>query len=250
MEMPNFKQRLEGFFGIEVEWGLFQCGLPAPLSPWFIELQEQENGKWVMELPAWQVEYTTPPCSGVGEIKDHLTSAKEHGSSIAEDLNAQMVACEVAPAHDLSYVTSPKPVYDRIVAKRPEKRWHSGCRVAGTHIHYGCRSLAHALEVHNRLVENVEHFCQIGEHQPKQGKSRLELYREMAGDCDPPQYGSAQEWIQRAKTEGFVDSLGSCHDLIRISSHGTVEVRCFGITLDVDEILWWVREVQQIIEGG
>lgn len=248
---PEFDPKRTGFLGVEVECGLFQMGRPVPLSPKFMaRIGSKYRGKWVMELPAWQVEYATPPCRHLAEVRKHLGEAIREGREVASMLGVQLRACEVAPDERWTYIPSPKPRYQRITSELPKWQWGPGCRVAGTHVHYGCRNLEHALEVYNRLAEEVEHFCEIGAHPAEEGPSRLELYREMAPTAQPPLYDSVDEWRQRAQDEGFASDLGDCWHLVRISEYGTVEVRCFGITLEVDELVGYTEEVRRIARGG
>lgn len=247
---PDFNPNRTGFLGVEVEYGLFQMGRPAPLSPNFMALVEpKERGKWVMELPAWQVEYATPPCQELSELREHLGEAIREGREVASMLGTKLRACEVAPDERRTYIPSPKPRYQGITSELPKRQWGPGCRVAGTHVHYGCRNLEHALEVHNRLAEEVEHFCELGAHPPNEGPSRLELYREMAPVAEPPVYDSVDEWRQRAQDKGFASNLGDCWHLVRISAYGTVEVRCFGITLELSELVGYAEDVRRIARG-
>lgn len=250
MYVPEFKQDCVGCLGMEVEYGLFQQSRPAPLSFQFTELIDQDQGKWMMDLPAWQVEYATPPCKKFTNLRDNLETALQKGWRTANMLGCKFRACEVAPDCRDAYISSPGDRYEKITSNTPKKKWGAGCRVAGTHVHYGCKDLEHAIKVHNRLAQKVEYFCDQGVHPPESGPNRLDLYRKMAPVYKPPIYGSVREWKQRAEQEGFDDNLSNCWHFVRISVHGTVEVRCFGITFNLDELISWAEDVKQVAEGG
>lgn len=250
MYIPEFKQEYVGFLGAEVEYGLFQFGRPAPLSYQFTELIEQDQGKWMMDLPAWQVEYATPPCNTLFDMRRNIETAFQKGWKISNLLGCEFRACEVASDYEETYVVSPGERYKNITSNNPKEKWAPGCRVAGTHFHYGCKDIPHAIEVHNRLAKNVEQFCEMGKHHTGSGPSRIDLYREMVPIADPPIYHSVEEWKQRADKENFAENLSDCWHFVRISVHGTVEVRCFGVTFDLDEIMDWAMEVKRVAEGG
>ncbi|MEK7498442.1 MAG: hypothetical protein AAB611_01120, partial [Patescibacteria group bacterium] len=53
-----------------------------------------------------------------------------------------------------------------------------------------------------------------------------------------------------AQFRGFAENPRNCWDLIRISRHGTIEFRMFGVTDHVDEVLMWVSRIKKILKGG
>ena len=72
----------------------------------------------------------------------------------------------------------------------------------------------------------------------------------MADNYQPTAYESSEHLFEIARAEGFTDNPRNCWKLIRISIHGTVELRMFGVTDNLDEILEWVSFVKKTARGG
>lgn len=216
----------------------------VPRSPDF--LAAINDPAWTYELSACQVEHRTDPNFELADIRSALTKGLVRGRRVAESLGLRLDAVEVAPdtmpldiyPHDARYAaiakTLPRPVRS------------AACRVTGTHFHVGCASADEALAVHNALVPHLDRLAVLGDHSKGE---RIRLYKMMATNWQSPLYDSAEHFDAVAKEQGFADSLRNCWHLIRISRHGTVELRMFGMTDDVDENVAWVKEVRKILRG-
>ncbi|MFH1896274.1 MAG: hypothetical protein ABH814_02250 [bacterium] len=236
----NFDPGKRGFLGVEIEWFLTQVGKPdqvVPLAPLFLN----GMGKaWGYELSACQVEYHTKPSreAPLRDLQRGVKAGKERATQVRLELGGYELASESMPLdvypHDKRYA--------KIAAKLPEHVLRAACRVAGTHIHVGVKSIEEAIAVHNRLTAQLQLFLNMGDH--SQGE-RVRLYKVMAPNCVGPYYENPKHFYRVAKEQGFLANPRDCYHLVRINPVGTVEVRAFGSTLNVDEIALWCQSVKE-----
>ncbi|OGL95676.1 hypothetical protein A2348_00015 [Candidatus Uhrbacteria bacterium RIFOXYB12_FULL_58_10] len=257
----NFDPSLREHFGVEREFFLKQfkyvgdCGFGwgpywthdyriVPRSSDF--LSTVNDPAWTYELSACQVEHRTDPSREITDIRDALTSGLDRGHLAAKSLDLRLEAIEVA-ARDMPLDVYPHDArYASIAAALPERVLSAACRVAGTHLHVGCASPEEALAVHNALVPHLNPLIALGDH--SRGE-RIELYKMMARNWQPPAYASREHFDAVAREQGFATNLRDCWHLIRISGHGTVELRMFGVTNNVDEIINWILVVRGILRS-
>jgi len=238
----NFLAKSKGLVGIEREWFLLSSGNPAPRSPEFLELIK--DPKWTYELSACQVEDRTEPKKTLKEIREELIRNEKKGRSIAKKLGLNLHAIEVAPK-DMPLDVYPSPRYLKIVENISQERLLSACRVAAIQIHLGVPDIETAIQTANDLRKDIDYLSSIGDH--SQGK-RLELYKTMATNWEPPHYRDGEHFFEIAKKQNFVDNPRDCWHLIRISIHGTVELRMFGVTENVEEIIGWVSAIRSLLD--
>jgi len=241
----SFKPEMAGFIGVEREQFLVSLtdGVCMPQSKKFLDAIA--NNSWTYELSACQVESRTSPQIDSSAIKVELLANENMGSKVAGKLGLKLLNQEVANV-DMPLDVYPNPRYLEIVKTISEERLRAACRVAGIHIHVGARDIGHAIAVNNLLVPHLDTFCSIGDHSSGE---RLRLYRTMAKNWQPVTYQSPEHLFEVAQSENFTDNPRNCWKLIRISIHGTVELRTFGSTDDVDEILEWVSLIKSITKG-
>lgn len=146
----------------------------------------------------------------------------------------------VAPG-DMPLDVYPDPTgrYQKIIAGMPRKVLLAACRIIGTHIHIGMPDHDTALRVYNRVISHTRQLSNLGD---KSNGRRLEIYKIMAPNPDPPIYKTWEEFYQEAVSNGFASDPRSCWALIRISVHGTIEFRMFGGTDDIDLIAAWAKK--------
>lgn len=252
MSVPNivYDLRYVGCVGVEQEMFLVssETGMLVPYSPQFLQQMEGEVDpeRWTYELSACQVEYRTHPHFDTNALEGDLFFGHEQADKCAKKIGCVMHYAEVAPASMPIAVYDAEPRYAHLAATLAPEVLLSACRVAGIHIHYGCESLPHAIAVHNRLVPHLQSLSDLADHSSGE---RLRLYKEMAPVWKPELYRSVDHFGQVALEQGFLKNLKNCWHLIRISRHGTVEIRVFGNTGDINEIMSWVRVVRDIIKG-
>ena len=242
----TFRPLLRGHVGVEREF--FLTGgdrQPVPRSHEFLELVD--DAAWTYELSGCQVEHRTQPCGTAGTLRNNLVLGRKRGERAARKLGLRLSVMEVGP-EDMPLAIYPHdPRYAQIAERIGEEKLRAACRVTGVHLHIGVVSLYEAIQVHNRFVPYVVDLCRLGDHSSGE---RLRLYSQMAIRGEPPIYRSPQHFYEVACAANFADNPRNCWDLVRISRHGTVELRMFGMTSDTDEILHWVDMVLEVAELG
>lgn len=237
----RFNSALRGAIGIEREYFLVdEHGAITPRAEPFLKLA---NAEWTCELSACQVEHRTAPHLDRGELRDDLATGQRIGQELAGQLLCRLTTNEIAP-YSMPLDVYPTDRYRQIAASISEDRLRAACRVAGLHVHRGVGSLEEALEVHNAIARNIHRFAEMGDHS---NGERLQLYKTMAPHWEPPIYQSAEHFFRIAQEQSFLEDPRSCYHLVRISAHGTVEVRAFGMTGDLNEIDGWIDELDRVI---
>lgn len=238
-----FRPELAGCIGIEREQFLISSedGRSVPRAAEFLDTIK--DPQWTYELSACQVESRTRPRSELSAIEHELLVNENRGQATAERLNLRLVSREVGDA-DMPLEAYPDPRYAGIVSTISKERLSAACRVTGTHVHIGARDLLHAFALHNAILPHFDRLCRMGDH--SEGE-RLRLYKAMAVNWEPVAYRGPEHLFEIAKAEGFADNPRDCWKLMRISIHGTVELRMFGSADRIQEILEWIQFLKTII---
>ena len=230
--------------GVEQECFLTdESGTILPFAPRIIAgLPNREDDsllpRYGYELSACQLEYKIGPCH-VGSVRDHLVKLEEELKVWEKSLGFKRLHSEVGPEDiPLDVYPDPSGRYQEIVKTMPRHVLLAACRVIGTHVHVGMPDLETALSVYNRVAPQCERLCAKGNGSFGE---RLEIYRTVAPECDPPQYVDWTGFYQTARAKGFDKDPRKCWTLIRISKHGTIEFRMFGATSSVERIASWVK---------
>ena len=243
----SFRPELRGFVGIEREHFLvygagLASGMYAPLAKSFLEAIDDR--RWTYELSAYQVESRTSPQIDLSAAKLEMLENENWGSQAALSLGLRLVNREVA-SHLFPLEVYPDPRYLEISSNISPEKLDAACRVTGTHIHIGAKDMNQAIAINNILISHLERFCLLGDHS---NGERIRLYKIMAENWQPGLYQNPEHLFEIARAEGFTENPRNCWKLIRISIHGTVELRMFGSTDNVDEILEWVSIVRSVIQ--
>ncbi|MDO8558066.1 MAG: hypothetical protein Q7S09_02660 [bacterium] len=245
LERFKFRPDLCGYVGIERERFLTRKnGVIVPEAKQFLE--NMGDSAWTYELSACQVEDRTIPRQDPFWIRQNLLQNDYWGGKAARKLELYLSFKEVGP-RTMRLDVYPDPRYLEIVKHISRARLSAACRVTGTHIHIGVANMEEAIRVHNVLGRASGYLAALGDH--SRGE-RLKLYRTMAPDWKVPVYESAEHFFEVAKKKGFAKNPRNCWNLVRISAHGTVECRAFGVTPDVDEIMDWVSAIRSIAKEG
>ncbi|MBI5420859.1 MAG: hypothetical protein HZA35_00925 [Parcubacteria group bacterium] len=238
----DFRDELTGYVGIEREHFLVdRHGILVPRSKDFLDAIN--DPRWTYELSACQVEDRTNPQREIGAIKLELLENDNNAKLCAEKLGICVINKEVQDK-DMPLEVYPDPRYLEIVRNIDRERLCSACRVTGTHIHIGVSDMMSAIATYNLLLPYLEELCELGDHSDGE---RLRLYKTMATFWKPERYRNVHELFKVATLRGFADNPRNCWDLIRISRHGTIELRMFGVTDHVDEVLMWVSRIKKIL---
>ncbi|MFC1656754.1 hypothetical protein ACFL14_02240 [Patescibacteria group bacterium] len=239
----NFQKDLVGCVGVERERFLINGDLNiVPRAFDFLQLINDFE-TWTYELSACQVEDRTKPLRSVCQIKEAMFLNEITGLKIAKELGLGFAVYEVA-GEKMPLDVYPDPRYLEIKSTITPDRLSAACRVTATHFHIGMPNLLTAIHVSNYLRKYIELFSGIGDHS---NGIRLGLYKEMAKDWNPPFYENEEHYFEVARKGGHVSNSRDCWHLIRISKYGTVELRMFGVTEDLDEICSWITDVTKII---
>lgn len=239
-----FSNAMRGYVGIERERFLKNAaGLYVPRAKKF--LSEVKDSHWTHELSACQVEDRTDPRNNTLELKYDLVRNTNNGIYAAQNIGAEIITEEVASFH-VPLDVFPLERYKNIVQTITKDRLRSACRVAGIHIHMGVGSIDEAIRVHNVCNAYRNKLIHMGDHSSGE---RIALYKEMAPQWSSPHYENVEHFFETATIEGFSESPKQCYHLVRISVHGTVECRMFGVTPHEDEIIYWVEFLKKIIGG-
>ncbi|MEA3249102.1 MAG: glutamate-cysteine ligase family protein [Patescibacteria group bacterium] len=242
----RFRPELVGYVGVEREFFLLDSdtGAPIPRSADFLR-RVHDDKVWTHELSACQVEHRTAPCGDPDTLRANLDKGTDLGRKTAESMGCRMSAMSVA-CEDMPLDVYPDARYRKIAGVIPRETLLAACRVAGTHIHIGALDLDHAIEMHNRLTLFLDDLIRVGD---KSDGERIRIYKVMAPLWKPVSYRSRTHLFETARSQGFEQNPRDCWNFVRISIHGTVEVRVFGASDDADEVLSWATLVAQIANG-
>jgi len=250
----SFRDTNAGLFGVEREFFLvdFMMGRPVPLAASFLQEVKKQSSRpdaWTYELSACQVEHRSLPHDlsvpgGANHLHNDLFSANQEAVKASMSIGYKISDMAVAPVN-MCLATYPDARYDKIVKEISPDVLRAACRVAGTHIHVGATSIKDALRIHNKLALNIAQFMVSGNNC---GGERLKLYCKMAPKWKPPVYRSAAHFEDVANEQGFAENPRDCWHLIRISVHGTVELRMFDTTLNTGKIQNWISEIKDILK--
>ncbi len=239
----NFREEMTAFVGIERERFLSDSsGRLMPVADRF--LSEIGDTLWTHELSACQVEDRTNPLTHLEDIKSAIQVNNEQGKRIAKKMGLHLRTIEVASEH-MSLDVYPEPRYLRIKNSLTREQLSAACRVTGTHLHFGMPNLETAISVVNCLREHIEALSILGDHS---NGERLQLYRIVAPIWEPPCYQGENHFFEVACEQKFADNPRNCWHLVRISIHGTVELRMLGATDDLEEICQWITMIREIIK--
>ena len=232
-----------GFVGIEREYFLTtSSNLIAPRAEDF--LQAINDPQWTHELSICQVEDRTKPLRAVKEIKKALETHNEQGGNVAKKLGLRLSTIEVAK-EEMPFTIYPDPSYSRMLSQISEEQLRAACRITATHLHFGMPNIETAIRASNLLQEHFDHLCEIGDH--SQGE-RLLLYKIVAKNWRPPYYRDGKHFFEVAQEQQFAEDPYDCLHLVRISAYGTIELRMFGVTKDLDEVCGWVDKTRKFIK--
>lgn len=195
------------------------------------------------ELSACQIETRTKPCS-IDEIEAELYWQDQQLSQSLLELGLISEHEEVAPeTMPLDVYPDPTGRYANLAKTMPRDVLLAACRVIGTHVHVGMPDHDTALHVYNRVIEECDSLCHLGD---SSGGERLSIYKIVAPDAKPEKITSWQTFYERAVKQGFVSDPRKCWTLIRISGHGTIEFRMFGATNSIERIVSWTKRCHEL----
>lgn len=244
MDLFRFDPTKALHVGVEQECFLADTdGAIRPLAPHVLsQLPKREQStpypQYGYELSACQLESKIGPCT-IDLAPEHLWYTDEELKQQEKALGFKRVHSEVGPEDmPLDVYPDPSGRYQTMVKTMPHERLVAACRVIGTHVHIGMPNHRVALQTYNHVIKKSDWLCSKGNGSFGE---RLDIYRKVAPDCDPPSYKDWQDFHRVAQEKGFDTNPRKCWTLIRISRHGTIEFRMFGATSSVDRVIKWVK---------
>lgn len=234
----RFRPDRAGLIGIEREVFIVNGHLvPVPKAPQVLAHLAGDS-RFTYELSACQVEMRTN-AARIDRVGEELVSVDMRLRGVARELGCLIDCTEVGtPGMSLEVYPDPTGRYQRIVETMPREVLQAACRIIGTHIHYGVADHESALALYNRLIKEVPRLIAMGDNSHGE---RMRLYRTVAPECDPPPYDSWGDFYRDAERHGFVEDPRKNWRLVRMTPHGTVEARTFGVTKRLDVTLNWAR---------
>ncbi len=232
-------------FGVEREFFLAdRSGTIVPRAQSVYEaLYAQWGDLFTYELSACQIESRTEIVQAES-LHEHLRECEEKLDDVLVSLGLQKLYIEVAP-NDMSLAVYPDPSgrYAALKASMPKDVLLAACRVAGTHVHIGMPDAATALRVYNSVVKHCDRLSQLGDGSHGQ---RLMIYKKVAPQCQPLPYKNWEHFHEVAQKEGFANNLRNCWTLIRLTKHGTIEFRMFGVTQSLSRVVAWANTCREL----
>jgi gamma-glutamyl:cysteine ligase YbdK (ATP-grasp superfamily) len=234
-----FNQKYRGFLGVERECFISKKGKIVPEAQQLLSILPID-GRYSYELSACQLETKTNPVE-INFLETELLEIEKITNRTSLNLGFELIHTPVAP-EDISLEVYPDPTgrYYAIAKRLSCGMLSAACRIAAVHIHIGVSSSDEAIEVHGNLVDNFSKLTKMGD--TCSGK-RLKLYKVMVPNPLPRKYYSWVDFYTDMRERGFAEKPRECWDLIRISPHGTVEVRVFDSTPYVKKITNWAEAV-------
>lgn len=197
----------------------------APLV--FADGQEIPPG-FKPELPAQQIEAVTPVCRTLAELDDAVASNDRTLKRLAAT-HRFALSRDPVPTKPFAIEVFPTERYQRIQAQFGERL--RGAYVAGLHVHVGLGSKEEAIAAMNGVRLHLPAFLALSARSPhKDGRTsyrsfRYVKYKEMAGDTVPPYLQSWTHFGLVAGSGGFSEDPRMCWWALRVSPHGTIELR-------------------------
>jgi len=235
------------FVGVERE--CFVTDFDGNIVPRSFEILSHLNkhSRFGYELSACQIEERTDPVK-VDQIRNELLRNQSILSQAEAELGFKRLHVEVGPEDmPLDVYPDPSGRYQVISASMSREVLLSACRIIGTHIHVGMPDRDSALRVYNSVVSNCQELSELGDYSSGQ---RLEIYRQVAPDCDPAPYQTWYDFHSAAVKKGFDKDPRKCWSLIRISKHGTIEFRMFGSTPSLELVETWAKKCHKLCAGA
>ena len=240
----KFSFRPEWTLRTAVERERFITDASSTLVPHAMQVLEAltgSDGRFTNELSACQIEDRTGPFE-VKDILDQLKYNDELLETACRTLGLKVLCAEVGP-DDMCLDVFPHERYQQMVQKMSMAELRAACQITGTHVHIGMPGPHTAINVYNQVISHLDELVEMGDN--SKGR-RLEIYRIVKPNCHPKPYNSWQDFNDQALALGFAENPRNNWDLIRISRHGTIEFRLFGVTKDREQVVFWARRCHEL----
>lgn len=248
---PRFQYRQDLAFHVGVEREFFivdqKTGLIVPRAPEvLVHLRNPfiKVGSFGYELSACQIEYQTLPGANADEICRMIDKLDAELDRILNSLGLKRISLEVAPA-DMPRDIYPDPSgrYEEIASNLSVMALTAALQVTGTHFHVGMPDALTALRIYNQVIKHNDELCALGDGS---NGERLRLYGQVTENATPVPYESWATYDAYAMEHGFFEDTSNCWHLIRLTKHGTIEFRNFGVTESTQDVVNWAMRCQSL----
>ena len=233
----TFRPEWTGYISCEREFFITEDGVIVPRAHEIIPAINQPD-VFTNELSDCQFEYNAGPVT-IDKLREAIIEREEACRRYEEEHGFKLASIEVAP-ENMSRDIYPAKRYEGISERVPADVLLGMLRIAGTHFHVGVSGPEMALRVYNSLVRKLSRFNMLGDNS---NGERLRIYRDIVPVWEPVECASLEEYASLLVVDGEIIALGDDYRLVKITHHGTVEVRGFGAPEDLDELTSWGREV-------
>lgn len=245
VSFAEFKNRpafdTERMLWVGVEWeGLVYCLTTHKVVPKAATILKSLNPKWFApELSAAQVEIRTSPCPDHASLADELFFIRHVIDVEAAKAGLDIKFQDLGPM-DMPLDVTNQERYHEIAKALGEVRLRAACRCLGLHVHVGMPDAGTALAVYNAIAPSIRADIEKRANDP-----RLQEYRKVQHDFEPPQLESWDDFYHKAVELDFASNLRNCWWMLRLTEHGTLENRLAGAGLTFDQAIdyvWSFRE--------
>ena len=236
----HFQPDFEGYIGVEREMWTVSPGTKNLVAVTPLIFAHHPEGRIKPELPVHQIEVTTKPCVDINRLTHDLARLMNVLKRWGQEFCFE-VCHECLPPSAFEVEVYPKPRYLDILEHLGPERLRNGW-ITSVHIHYGCRDFGQAIRILNHIRTQLDYFSKLSTFGAE--SKRLEVYAKMCSEIVPPVIDSTEHLYELARNRGFNLDPRSCWWGVRISPHGTVEVRIFDNHPDLD-VPFLAREVQR-----
>ncbi len=243
-----FKDKLSSFIGVELE-GVLSC--PVSLRECACANKRMVNtlndclalkgmsAQVSPEASAAQIEAKTSPLVTHKVVKELGILINLTKDAIYNNFNLKWVLKPYASYNLDLYFYPDEPRYRTIFAGIDNELRRFVMSAMALHIHIGCKDKTAALRVYNMLAQDINNLIRID------FGGRLEKYIKMIPCAIPKKYSSWQDFERDAKERGFQQNTSNNHSLIRITKHGTVELRMFNSSEDLERISKLIKYIER-----
>lgn len=187
-------------------------------------LRELHAGKYAEyfshELSACQVEFKTPPVYPE-QLEREIKRLQDHLFDTLRSMGLRASFTPVAPA-DMPLDIYPSTRSQEIAAEMSPAQLLAACRITARHFHVGMPDHESALRIYNRVRRELTWLEEEGD---RSAGARLRIYREATPDWNPPSLANWGELYSLALERGFEEEPRRWWAELRISRHGTLELR-------------------------
>lgn len=195
--------------------------------------------QFVPEFSGCVVESKTRPCATIPALREQLVRRDKVLKKALRRLKLTYSLQEVGPTDMPLVINENEERFRELLKKFTLAETMAACRIIGTHVHTGkLRDHESALRVYNRFVRYWPVLAKLGSNS---GDRRIWTYSLIKTGHVPIEYSSWEKFYEDAQEKGFADNPKNNWALIRLTTHGTVEVRVFGTTDNINTVCRWVK---------